>query len=187
MRKIWLITDTHFGHHKIIELCGRPEDYEEKLFASMAKIPKKDTLIHLGDICMGHDSTLHTNWIEPLDCNKILVKGNHDKKSSSWYLDHGWDFVVQSIVIRSLGHYIHLSHIPIPQEHLLTNAYNIHGHFHNNAERDTQFKDNPRAGDNPKVHLRLAVEYTNYQALTLDYVVEHPERFRIGGMDSAQV
>lgn len=179
--KTWLITDTHFGHHKIIELCGRPEDYEDKLFASMNKVPVKDTLIHLGDICMGYDSLEHTNWIIPLQCRKVLVKGNHDKKSSSWYMDHGWDFVVQSMVVHAQGHYVHLSHIPIPKKHLLENAYNIHGHFHNNAERGTEFIDNPRKGYDPKVHLRLAVEYTNYQAVPLDYIVDHPEKFRVGG------
>lgn len=180
MKKLWIITDTHFGHKKIVQLCNRPPDYEEKLLASMLTIPETDCLIHLGDILIGHDAPIHETFIRPIPCQKILVKGNHDSKSDSWYMDHGWDFVVRSMVVKSVGHYVHLSHQPIPKWHLLANSYNLHGHFHNNEDREREFADGANQSNyDPDVHLRLAVEYTNYQALPLDHIIEHPEKFRI--------
>lgn len=39
--KIWLTTDTHFNHKKMIEYCGRPENFEEIIKKELLKINKK--------------------------------------------------------------------------------------------------------------------------------------------------
>ncbi len=164
MSKVWLISDTHFNHKKIIEYCGRPIDHELLLLSSMRQIPSEDVLLHLGDICVGNDSWTH-KILDPLVCKRWLIKGNHDRKSNSWYLEKGWDFVGTHIRDTYFGKDILFSHIPV-----VDNGYdlNIHGHFHNSNHR-------PREPElvkikNPKQHL-FSVELLGYKAMTLEHFI----------------
>jgi calcineurin-like phosphoesterase family protein len=60
-----------------------------------------DTVIHLGDICIGNDQEVHDQLFSAGGCfgfkKTILVRGKHDKKSLNWYNEHGWDFVCDQI------------------------------------------------------------------------------------------
>ena len=166
--KYWLITDTHFNHiDKMQEFCGRPLNYEELIFKGLSRIPKDDILIHLGDICIGEDAQVHAKYIQPLECRKILVRGNHDKKTNSWYLSNGWDFVVDSMLIEVFGKRILFSHKP--QQDLGYFDINIHGHFHNSNRREEEFKD--ICSDKHKL---LAIEYTKYMPTNLDPFINKP-------------
>lgn len=133
--KIYLTTDTHLGHDKMIEFCGRPENHEEIILKELNYIPKDSLLIHLGDVCIGRDA----HWHEQLHLNasqckrKILVRGNHDNKSDSWYLDNGWDFVCEAFEARRFKMNFLFTHKPvIIPDHI---DLNIHGHFHNSNHR----------------------------------------------------
>ena len=127
--KIWLITDTHFNHKKIAEYCNRPENYEGLILHNLKMIPKDDILIHLGDVCLGNDEEMHRRLNNSCKCKKVLVRGNHDKKTSSWYYEHGWDFVCHSFTDRYFRKWILFSHKPKEVgKHI---NWNIHGHFHN--------------------------------------------------------
>ena len=98
---IWLTTDTHFNHDKMLEYCDRPMGFEYIIYNNLAESVKEgDLLFHLGDVSFGKDEEMHQRFIQPLPCNKVLVKGNHDKKSNSWYLDNGWDFVCDLFIDR---------------------------------------------------------------------------------------
>ncbi len=45
-RKIWLISDTHFGHRKMITY-GRPEDFESQIINNINRyVGENDILIH---------------------------------------------------------------------------------------------------------------------------------------------
>jgi len=56
---IFLTTDTHFGHDKLVELSGRPVDFSEKVFRNLqSTLQPHHTLIHLGDIAMGVGQTM---------------------------------------------------------------------------------------------------------------------------------
>ena len=133
MNKTYLISDTHFGHKKMIEYCGRPNDFEEIIWNNLDKINDyENTLIHLGDFCIGQDEHFHSMF-ETYKFKKILVLGNHDNKSNSWYLNKGWDFVCENFVNKYFGKKIMFSHTPLK---LYNNEdLNIHGHFHNNLPR----------------------------------------------------
>ena len=131
--KIFLISDTHFNHSKMVEYCGRPKDFSEIIKKELLKsISKDDILIHLGDVCFGNDKE-NNNWFgENLNCRKWLVRGNHDNKSNAWYLENGWDFVCDSFVFKFEGKKILFSHQPLK---IADNDFNIHGHFHNALPR----------------------------------------------------
>lgn len=134
---IYLISDTHFNHNKMVEYCNRPENHTElikkNLFVFNSTIRKDDVFIHLGDVCIGKDEEIHNEVIVPLACKKWLVKGNHDRKSDSWYMNHGWDFVADSFKGKYFGKEILFSHCPMKDDGKFD--VNVFGHFHNNLSR----------------------------------------------------
>ena len=86
--KIWLTTDTHFNHANMVKYCGRPVDFDSKIWMGfMSKIGAEDCLIHLGDFTMGHydENMAHLTAIVP--GKKVLIIGNHDRKSAKWYME----------------------------------------------------------------------------------------------------
>lgn len=135
--KTWIITDTHFGHTKLCELTNRPQNFTDIIFKSLKQIAPNDVVIHLGDFCIGEDAKWHQIWRETLPTQKlILVRGNHDKKSNSWYLEHGWDFVCDRIDDHFFGKFVTLSHKPI----IGVQNLNIHGHTHGSKHHDKEFE-----------------------------------------------
>ena len=133
---IFLTTDTHFNHTKMLDFCKRPIDYELRILNGFRELLETDTLIHLGDICIGDDIRVHRQYIEPLACKKILVRGNHDHKSNSWYEDHGWDFVCNDFTITHHKVICHFSHRPKPWDGIFN--VNFHGHLHNLGHRQNE-------------------------------------------------
>lgn len=132
----WLITDMHLGHHNIRDYCDRPIDFEKQILANLQSyITSQDVLINLGDTCMSRNAYWH-DQIQQSCAGKIwMIRGNHDAKSLSWYLDHGCDFVADSITMEIFGKKIIFTHSPltfVPEEFI-----NIHGHLHNNEEAKT--------------------------------------------------
>lgn len=161
--KIWLITDTHFFHHRMIEF-GRDSDYEEKIFKNLEVVKEDDILIHMGDICIGRDEEAHKLFFDKVKCKTWLLRGNHDKKSMTWYMSHGWAFVADQIGLRLGGHDILISHRPVDMTNS-TFEMNIHGHLHDNVHR---IEEHPFLG--PKNFL-FSLERTKYQPLLLESVV----------------
>jgi len=167
---IYLIADTHFGHEREIEF-GRPHGYEQKILTSLSKILSDgDVLIHLGDFCIGKDEFWHQEFVGNLiGIKRILVRGNHDKKSDSWYYDHGWHFVCRSFSNTTHGKRIIFTHIPClydPDEF----DCNIHGHLHDNRHRgspeDFIFQD----GVTRTMKL-ISMEHSNYQPISLKSIL----------------
>lgn len=165
--KHWLTTDTHFAHGKMIEFCGRPNNFEDIIEKGLLQIPHGDTLIHLGDICIGQDQDRHNRYIKPLQCKKILVLGNHDKKSATWYMNNGWDFVTDGIRLRLFGKRILLTHIPQPWDGWYD--INIHGHFHN---ADYRKQDPGLSKILTDKHKLLALEYTDYKPVLIENFIK---------------
>lgn len=157
----WIISDTHFSHRKLDEWGGRSGNWEEKIWRDIAAIPTGDVLIHLGDICIGNDEEVHQT-LKGSDCKRILVRGNHDKKSYNWYLEHGWDFVCDGLELLYMGHYLHLTHRPARPQGNTT--WNIHGHTHGNMHRSEEYND----FYSKEYHLDISPELVGYTPLRLD-------------------
>lgn len=169
--KIWLTTDTHFGHKKLIEFTGRPEGFETKILNNLVNGPGQsgtnfkngDLLIHLGDFCIGKDADWHQLFMESLPTvRKVLVRGNHDKKSDQWYYEHGWDFVCQNFTLYFQGKRILFSHRPQPDGKF---DINIHGHFHNS---DHHLHEPELVAIRNSKQKLLAIENTNLMPVTLE-------------------
>lgn len=150
---IYITTDTHFNHRVMEWKCKRPEDFEKRIVNEFDKLDICDTLIHLGDVCVGKDQEVHTEIINPILSRKILIIGSHDHKSYEWYLNNGWDWVCESMVLYHKDKFVLFSHEPQDCDYDL----NIHGHMHN--WRDYKPKPNQKL---------LALEDNDYKLWKLD-------------------
>ena len=128
-------------------------------------IPEEDTLIHLGDICIGNDTEIHEQ-IAALKCRKILVRGNHDKKSVTWYEEHGWDFVCDGFSLIFHGRYLYFSHRPTPV--MYNFSENIHGHTHGNMHRSEEYI----AYYEKSYHKDFSPELVGYKPIRLDTFIK---------------
>lgn len=173
--KYYITTDTHLGHlDKMVEYCGRPYDYEQKIHMSLSTIKEGNVLIHLGDVCIGNDS-LHNRVItNHPGIRHILVRGNHDNKSDNWYYEHGWDFVCDTFSLKKYGKNIIFSHQPQPIGDF---DLNIHGHFHNalprllkgdwKADGEKERNEQDLLNLTTDKHKLLSLEETDYQPVEL--------------------
>lgn len=133
----WIISDTHFGHKNLQKYTGRPENVDDIFLENIRNAPYKDgdTLIHLGDFCIAPGKVcqdFHSKFTSsvPYLVHTVLVRGNHDVKSLSWYTRVGWDMVVDSFMVNAFGYKILFSHVPV-SESACDFDINIHGHLHN--------------------------------------------------------
>lgn len=187
--KTWIITDTHFGHEAMHGFCQRPHNFEELiLIACKRMVKEEDVIIHLGDVSMGEDVYWHELFVKSVPGKKWLIKGNHDDKSNTWYLDRGWDFVGAKFQDRFFGKNILFSHTPVryTEENSslwITNSFdlNIHGHFHNSTHRlkdrvwtntPNDIRDKTLADILTTRHKLLAIEYTNYEPVLLERFIK---------------
>lgn len=160
--RIWLVSDTHFGHKRIIEY-GRPEDFEQKIKTNLLESVKpEDLLIHLGDVCIGGDKE-HSNWFKDnLGCKTLLVRGNHDSKTLSWYMNNGWDMMADRYDLRFCGKKLSFSHEPLLWDH--TFDINYHGHLHTidfkKVRKDGSLLDYGR-------NILVSMEMSNYKPMLL--------------------
>jgi calcineurin-like phosphoesterase family protein len=133
-----IISDTHFGHETMITNGYRETGFEYIILENISKLPADDFLIHLGDVAFYNQKMWNELFLEKCKCEKkILVRGNHDKKSLSWYYDRGWDFVCESFSLVIYGVHVLFSHIPIEYDNMLITKedLNIHGHLHDGSYR----------------------------------------------------
>ena len=126
----WIITDTHFGHHKMQDFCDRPEGFEDTILRNVNQMVRsEDVLVHLGNFCIYKDEEWHTRFMNMCAGKRWLIRGNHDRKSMGWYLSHGWNFVAEEVTLDLFGKRVSLSHKPIVSRDDFD--LNIHGHHHN--------------------------------------------------------
>jgi calcineurin-like phosphoesterase family protein len=152
--KTWVISDTHFHHDMLVRVGMRPADHAEKLLANCRRlVAAQDTLIHLGDVIFYHYPRL-PDLLRPIPGRKVLVMGNHDRKSRNWYQRNGFDFVCDALVLGK----VYLTHKPVatlPPGCLV----NVHGHLHDRVPP-------------PFPHCRLvALELNGYMPVELSEVI----------------
>ena len=122
----YLVSDSHFFHDNIVKYENRPVNHNELMIKNWNSLVKWDDIVyHLGDLMMG----THPELIHQLNGRIVLVRGNHDRKSVSWYLENGITFVCDSFTLDMFGKLMIFSHKPIPN---LPPEYdlNVHGHWH---------------------------------------------------------
>lgn len=172
--KYYVTTDTHFGHEMLTNHEHRQLGYEAQILKNL-KTVRGDVLIHLGDFCIGNDAAWHRQFMDIVKDNFtkiILVRGNHDNKSYSWYYDAGWDFVCETMRLRVFGKEVLFSHMPVLAEDSKYTLYhkvdiNIHGHLHGNGEYSHRAIPGYSAG----FHYDCAVDTHDMKPVLLEKII----------------
>lgn len=137
--KTYIISDTHLNHYKIKTYCDRPENFTELIDRNIKQtIKPEDLLIHLGDVGIGKPDG-YVSIIRQWPGRKILVRGNHDGKSVTWWMANGFDFACDAMIYRGVW----LTHKPWTGALPEGTFVNIHGHLHN--VWDGFYPDDPEA------------------------------------------
>lgn len=125
LSSILVVGDLHLYHDMLWKRGYRPADFTTRLMTSLRQmVGEDDALIDLGDVIFYRQPTLR-ELLREIPGQKILVRGNHDKKSTKWYLDAGYSAVVTSLELAG----VLFTHRPSPE---LTPEieFNVHGHWH---------------------------------------------------------
>jgi calcineurin-like phosphoesterase family protein len=128
-----VIADTHFYHYNIIRYCDRPfKDVQQMNEIMITRwnhvVSDEDTVYHLGDFAFGRGSRVHVaELVEQLNGSIILIKGNHDRETNSWYKRAGFADAFYAEAFEYEND-VFLSHHPWPVK---SPRINIHGHIHN--------------------------------------------------------
>lgn len=169
MSHIYLISDTHFNHKNIIAYENRPFQSVAEMNSALIHnwnqiIHPDDTVIHLGDVGLGSETMLKI-IVPALNGHKILIMGNHDTKSKSFYHDCGFEEAVHTKMLTYHGYCIYLSHRPESRPGD-GQKYDLHfyGHIHD------KFADTmPTVARNGAC---LCVERWDYKPVDIDEVIE---------------
>jgi len=172
-RNIWVISDTHFNHDKIIEYYNRPFTSVQKMNSCMVErwnsvVRDGDYVYHLGDVYMG-DREEADRILSKLNGSKRLVLGNHDdgkdkllqrhfKKIMMWRMFPEWELL--------------FSHVRLHPDCLTRGArqalvepirmVNVHGHTHNNDPKEMRWE-----------YYNVCVENTEYTPIHIDTLIAH--------------
>lgn len=163
--RVWVISDTHFGHKNILAFeCApgvkmRPgfKDVDEMDEVMIARwndtVRAGDHVYHLGDVAMRGDVL---DRIGPrLNGVKRLVRGNHDQENTSRYIRAGFREIHGCRTLAGLV----MTHIPIHPGSLGRFLANVHGHVHNNGGPSGRY-------------INVSVEVIDYTPVLLDQLVE---------------
>ena len=80
---IWFTSDTHFSHQKVCDY--RPFEHMSEMNDYIIDkwnevVSPQDTVFHLGDACFANNEKEINKILFALKGNKVLIKGNHDRK-----------------------------------------------------------------------------------------------------------
>lgn len=168
MRRVWFISDTHFGHDSIRGHC-RPQfasvgEMDDCMITNWRETVGRDDLVyHLGDFAW---STAKAIEVRPKLTGTIrLVVGNHDdipglvaanlfQRVNMWRIFEEYGFMA--------------SHLPMrPQNFRYGVHANVHGHLHGNG-RDLDI-----------FHRDVSVEVVDYRPVSAEVLTEWASQFSV--------
>lgn len=138
MSRIFLTSDTHWGHWRILEYeaVNRPfhdiTEHDEYLIARWnERVNDADTVWHLGDVFFKKENA---HLLHRLKGKKRLILGNHDHYDLSVYTPF-----FEKILGCATLHDCVLTHIPIHPSQFFRFKANIHGHLHSHTIDDPRY------------------------------------------------
>jgi calcineurin-like phosphoesterase family protein len=115
-------------------------------------ISSNDTVFVLGDMFFKINKELIIQIMNSLNGKKVLIIGNHDNRSPSFYMEVGFSNAYYYPILYK-EKYI-FSHYPLENTHGLIN---IHGHIHEKTIGD-------------RFHINVSVEQLNYTPVLIDSI-----------------
>lgn len=143
MGKIFVTSDTHFGHANIIKYCDRPfanaNDMDKALIDRWnARVSDQDTVYHLGDFAFANELRILEIINRLCFAHLILVPGNHDDRwMKLWHRD-AEAFPIRVEVVENVHELLYdgqtfvMCHFPMEQWNMNNHgSIHLHGHSHN--------------------------------------------------------
>ena len=142
MSKIWLTSDTHFGHDR--EFIWGPRGYksvwennEELIKNWNSMIAPEDHVYHLGDVMLG-DNEAGIKLVKQLKGSIHLIRGNHDMQARWDMYDKIYNVIEMGDAkwLKYRGYTFYLSHFPTLTSNLdksdsvKQHILNLYGHTH---------------------------------------------------------
>jgi len=160
--KSYLISDTHFRHGNIIPHANRPfksvEIMDDHLINNWNSTVKQNDIVYVvGDFIWTQGSSqLIKELIKKLNGRIILIMGNHDRKTVSFYLSNGIQFACNKFVGRFINKNVLFIHNPAEatSADIASSEYIIHGHLH---------------GRTPLISTRFGRKFINVSAENVNY------------------
>ena len=148
--KTWVTSDLHFGHKNIMSFCpesrARFRNDVDYMNEQMVKewndlIEPEDTVYILGDIAFMSGSVAGRTVMR-LNGNKILIEGNHDKKTLLDSTFRGaFEEVHKYLDIIYNGTKVVMFHYPIAEwDQMHRGSVHLHGHLHGNTSGMEKFR-----------------------------------------------
>ena len=176
-KKIFYISDTHFGHENVVSMCNRPfSDVEEMNNYIIERWNKKvkghDTVYVMGDMFFRCNNA--EQILMQLKGKKHLIVGNHD---GSWMtkVDATKYFLsINNMLMTSVGDTgVTMCHYPLLLWCHQKRTYMIHGHIHNDTSSDCW----PLIRDRERL-LNAGVDINGFEPVTLSELIENNKRFK---------
>jgi calcineurin-like phosphoesterase family protein len=159
-RKVWVWSDTHFGHANIIKYTDRPfksaQHMNQVMLANYLKVVQPEDLVLFGGDVAFEPRDVVEQRLDSMPGVKILVLGNHDFSRRGDYLNYSaFEVAVMSFVFQrpSDGTNILVTHVPIRSDPWPKNIINLHGHTH-------RFICGPN-------HINMCVEHFDFEPVLL--------------------
>lgn len=167
-RNIWVVSDTHYNHEKILTFYDykdrrvrnfdNVDQMNECILDSWNSVVKPgDIVYHLGDVFFGDQEKFKKDWPK-FNGSKRLIVGNHDDIK---FLSSGSFFKKVSMWRMFPEFGLMLSHVPLHVSSLwrgkdATNPlFNVHGHIHT--------MESPEGG-----YKNVSVEAINYTPVNIE-------------------
>ena len=167
----YVTSDSHFGHDNIVDFSHRPSGHESIMLEEWARaVPEDATVLHLGDLVYKNNSFFqHIHSKHLTGKRKLLVQGNHDRKSYNFYKKCGFKFV-RPFYIPYRKHVVSFSHYPWSDHDtgrpMKVNDLRLHGHIHNSGYVRNSYVPFLRQ------HINLSVEQTKYRPVNLKLLLD---------------
>lgn len=133
MENVYVTADTHFDHKNLVvkNYCDRPwtdlEEHNEMLVQNWNNtVTEKDTIVVVGDFAWKRP----TYWLDRLNGNKILIRGNHDPKGQI----KGFQFIKDMWSAQIQNQHVIFCHYQMQEwSRSYHGAWHLYGHSHGNA------------------------------------------------------
>lgn len=143
--KIFVTSDTHFGHANIIKYCDRPfasiAEMDEALIQRWnSRVTNKDVVYHLGDFAFANRERIF-DIIDRLEFKELfIVPGNHDETLLDAWRDVNGPFPNDVSVLEPIHNLSYqskifvLCHFPMAEWNKShKGSIHLHGHTHNGS------------------------------------------------------
>ena len=161
--KIFVISDTHFDHEKIIRLCKRPFSSTRQMNQTLLNnwnsvVGEFDKVYFLGDLTFRRGRRPTDYWLSKLNGEIFFIRGNHDSDriTSAKVIPDRYELSYKNKKFL-------LMHAP--QRPLGYDGWIIHGDIHNN-----NLEEYPLINTENKT-INVSSDLTNFTPLSLDQLI----------------